>query len=277
VLAAALRSPEVSRVLEGGGAARDGQSGPATEDSRSVPPVVDAAIAVGLIATEVAARSVTIGFELVRPFATLILRPPVLPERYWPQRGLDQLADRGERARRQTVRQAWALLDNIVPFVVDAILDRIDLTQIVIDRVKVMRIVDEVDIAGIVGHLDFDSIIESVPIDHILELVDIDGIVARVNLDQIMARVDVNAIVSTVDIQAIISRVDLGSIVTQVIDEIDLPEIIWESSGGMASATVVGVRMQGKAADERINRIVDRVLRRRHDRKTGAPVDRSEP
>jgi hypothetical protein len=264
-------------VLEGGGVAPDGQSGPSTEDSRSVPPVVDAAVAVGLIATEVAARSVTIGFELVRPFASLILRPPVLPERYWPQRGLDQLADRGGRTRRQAVRQAWALLDQIVPFVVDAILDRIDLTQIVIDRVKVMRIVDEVDIAAIAGHLDFDSIIESVPIDHILELVDIDGIVARVNLDQIMARVDVNAIVSTVDIQAIISRVDLGSIANQVIDEIDLPEIIWESSSGMASETVVGVRMQGRAADERINRIVDRVLRRRHDRNTAAPVDRSEP
>jgi hypothetical protein len=160
---------------------------------------------------------------------------------------------------------------------VDAILDRIDLTQIVIDRVKIMRIVDEVDIAGIVGHLDFDSIIESVPIDHILEVVDINGIVARVNLDQIMARVDVNAVVSTVDIPAIISRVDLGSIVNQVIDEVDLPEIIWESSGGMASATVVGVRMQGRTADERIDRIVDRVLRRRRDRNTAAPVDRSEP
>jgi hypothetical protein len=264
-------------VTEVGGAA--GGQGPSASsgDSRAVPPVVDVAISAGLTAAGMVARSATTAYRLVQPFATLVLQPPVLPERYWPQRGIDQLADRGERARRQGVRQAWALLDDIVPFVVDAILDRIDLTQIVIDRVKVTRIVDEVDIAGIVGHLDFDSIIESVPIDHILELVDINGVVARVNLDQIMARVDVNAVVSTVDIQAIISRVDLGSIANQVIDEVDLPEIIWESSGGMASETVVGVRMQGRAADERINRIVDRVLRRRRDRKTAAPVDRSEP
>ena len=41
----------------------------------------------------------------------------------------------------------------------------------------------------------------------------------------------------------------------------------------MASETVVGVRMQGRAADERINRIVDRVLRRRRDRNTAAPDD----
>ena len=263
-------------MTEVGGAA--GSQGPSASsgDSRAVPPVVDVAISAGLSAAGMVARSATTAYRLVQPFATLVLQPPVLPERYWPQRGIDRMADRGERARRQGVRQAWALLDDIVPFVVDAILDRIDLTQIVIDRVKVMRIVDEVDIAGIVVHLDFDSIIESVPIDHILELVDINGVVARVNLDQIMARVDVNAVVSTVDIQAIISRVDLGSIATQVIDEIDLPEIIWESSSGMASESVVGVRMQGRAADERINRIVDRVLRRRRDRNTEAPADRTE-
>ena len=263
-------------MTEVGGAAGDQGPPSSPGDSRAVPPVVDVAIGVGLTTAGIVARSATSAYRLVQPFATLVLQPPGVPERYWPQRGVDQLADRGERARRQGMRQASALLDVLVPLVVDEILDRIDLTQIVIDRVKVMRIVDEVDIAGIVGHLDFDSIVESVPIDHILELVDINGIVARVNLNQVIARVDVNAIVSTVDIDAIVSRVDLGSIATQVIDEIDLPEIIWESSSGMASESVVGVRMQGRAADERINRIVDRVLRRRRDRKTSAPVDRSE-
>lgn len=246
-------------------------------DPRGVPPAVDVAIGVGLAATEVVARTAVSAYRLVQPFAKLALQPPVVPERYWPQRGVDQLADRGERARRQGVRQAWALLDDIVPYVVDVILDRIDLTQIVIDRVKVMRIVDEVDIAAIVGHLDFDSIIENVPINHVLELVDINGIVARVNLDPIIARVDVNGVVSRVDIEAIVSRLDLGKIASEVIDEIDLPEIIWESSGAMASETVVGVRMQGRAADERIDRIVDRVLRRGRDRNTKAPMNGTEP
>jgi hypothetical protein len=264
-------------VTEVGGAAGDRGPSSSFGDSRVVPPVVDVAIGVGLTAAGMVARSATAAYRLVQPFATLVLQPPGVPERYWPQRGIDQLADRGERARRQGVRQASALLDVFVPLVVDEILDRIDLTQIVIDRVKVMRIVDEVDIAGIVGHLDFDSIVESVPIDHILELVDINGIVARVNLNQVMARVDVNAIVSTVDIDAIVSRVDLGKIANEVIADIDLPEIIWESSSGMASESVVGVRMQGRAADERINRIVDRVLRRRRDRNTEAPADGTEP
>jgi hypothetical protein len=264
-------------VAEVGSAAGSSQriSGSSADSPPAVPPVVDVAIAVGLAATAMAARSATTAYRLVQPFATLVLQPPVLPKRYWPQRGIDQLAERGERARRQAARQASALLDDLVPLVVNVILDRIDLTQIVIDRVNLVRIVDEVDIATIVGHLNFDSIMKSVPINHILESVDINGIVARVNLNQIIARVDVNSIVSRVDIEAILTRVDLGGIANQVIDEVDLPEIIWESSGGMASETVVGVRMQGRAADELINRIVDRVLRRRRDMAT--PVDGTEP
>ena len=264
-------------MTEFGGTA-GGQGPSATSgDSRAVPPVVDVAIGLGLAATGLVVRSASSAYRLVQPLAALVLQPPAVPERYWPQHGIDQLADRGEQARRQGVRQAWALLDDLVPFVVDVILDRIDLTQIVIDRVKLMRIVEEVDINAIAGRMDFDQIIEQVPINHVLELVDINGMVARVNLDPIIAGVDVNGIVSRVDIEAIISRLDLGKIATDVIDEIDLPEIIWESSGAMASETVVGVRMQGRAADERINRIVDRVLHRRRDRNTEAPVDGNEP
>jgi hypothetical protein len=163
------------------------------------------------------------------------------------------------------------LVDQLLPIVVDAVLDRIDLTQVVLDRVKLMRIVDEVDVNAVAARLDLDPIIDRVPIDHVLELVDIDGVVARVNLDPIMARVDVNAIAAEVDLDAIVSRIDLAGLANQVIDEIDLPEIIRESSGAIASETVVGVRMQGIEADERVNRIMDRLLLRRRGRDSVGP------
>jgi hypothetical protein len=178
----------VAEVSSAAGSSQ-GMSGPSADS----PPVVDVAIAVRLAATAVAA----IAYRLVQPFATLVLQPPVLPERYWPQHGIDQLADRGERARRQGAQQASALLDDLVPLVVNVILERIDLTQIVVDRGNLMRIVDEVD---------FDSIIDRSPMDHIVQLVN--EIMARVNLDPIMDRVDVNAIASRIDIKAIIMRVD---------------------------------------------------------------------
>ena len=115
-------------------------------------------------------------------------------------------------------------------------------------------------------NLDLDAIVDRVPIDRVVARVDVDGIVASVDLDPIVARVDVDAIAAKIDLDAIVARLDIVGIAREVIDEIDLPEIIRESSGSMASETVVGVRMRGIEADERISRIVDRVILRRHGR-----------
>jgi hypothetical protein len=57
-----------------------------------------------------------------------------------------------------------------------------------------------------------------------------------------------------------------------VIDEIDLPAIVRESSGAMASESIQTVRVQGMNADRLVSRIVDRVLRR-EARDLGAPAD----
>jgi hypothetical protein len=88
--------------------------------------------------------------------------------------------------------------------------------------------------------------------------------------DVVLQRVDLNRIVAAVNIDAVIDRIDLVGIAQEVIDEIDLPEIIRESTGSMASETVRGVRMQGIAGDEALGRVVDRILLRRRERKTQA-------
>ena len=56
---------------------------------------------------------------------------------------------------------------------------------------------------------------------------------------------------------------------------IDLPAIIRDSTGSMASETVRGVRMTGVSADDALSRAVDRALfrRRRHDAVGDAPGD----
>ena len=48
-----------------------------------------------------------------------------------------------------------------------------------------------------------------------------------------------------------------------MIDGVDLPELIRESTGSMASQTVRSARMQGIHADEAIERAMDRLLLRR--------------
>jgi hypothetical protein len=61
----------------------------------------------------------------------------------------------------------------------------------------------------------------------------------------------------------VLDELDLAAVVDEVLDEIDLPDIIRESTGTMASDTVRNVRMQGVSADEAVTRIVDRLLLRR--------------
>jgi hypothetical protein len=90
----------------------------------------------------------------------------------------------------------------------------------------------------------------------------------------VIDRVDINAVVARTDIEAVVTQVDLNAIAHRVLDELDLPDIIRESSGSLASESVVGIRMQGIAADERVNQIVDKLLLRRNGRK---PTPRPAP
>jgi hypothetical protein len=95
----------------------------------------------------------------------------------------------------------------------------------------------------------------------------------HVDLTELVTQVvDLDQIVAEVDVDAVVDRLDLVTIVETVIADIDLPEIIRESTGSMASDTLTGVRMQGITADEAVARAVDRL--RPHGRRvrTDAPA-----
>lgn len=112
----------------------------------------------------------------------------------------------GEQAAKSATS---AVLDRAVPLLVRSVLDRVDLTQLIIERV------------------------------------DVDRIIAEANLDQI------------------IDRLPLVDVANYLIDEIDLPQIVRESTGGIASDAVNLLRMQSVDIDQALARIVDTVLRRR--------------
>jgi hypothetical protein len=95
-------------------------------------------------------------------------------------------------------------------------------------------------------------------------------VLVPVVVDEVVARIDLDAIAQQIDIDAIIARIDLVALAEEVIEGIDLPEIIRESSGTVASEVVRGVRMQSIDADEAVARVVDRLFRRRR-RATDAP------
>jgi hypothetical protein len=123
--------------------------------------------------------------------------------------------------------------------------------------------------AAVLDEIDLDQVVARVDLERIVERIDPNQVAARIDLDAIAARLDLDAIVARVDIDAILARVDLPGLTEQVIDEVDLGEIIRESSSTMASETVDALRVQGMRVDGLVSRVVDRILLREGPRQTG--------
>jgi hypothetical protein len=164
-------------------------------------------------------------------------------------------------------RRAQEVATRAVRAVIAAVLDAIDLDQVVA----------RVDLDRIIGRVDPNQIAARIDLNRIVERIDVDAIAARIDLDGIAARIDLDAIVARVDIDAIVARIDLPGLTEQVIEEVDLGELIRESSSTMASETVDALRVQGMRADGLVNRVVDRILLRQGQRQTGPPPEELPP
>ncbi len=173
---------------------------------------------------------------VLRPVAGVVLRPPLVPRRYQAETLLAAVARQGGSRRPDLDRQLSAVLDRMVATIVAALLDRIDLTRLVRERV------------------------------------DLNEVVATVDLDKAVERLDLNAVLARLDLDALIDRIDLAGLAEGVIAEVDLSEIIRQSTGSVASDTVQGVRMQSISGDEAVGRAMGR-LRLRLSRKDGVAAE----
>lgn len=143
----------------------------------------------------------------------------------------------------------------------DAIAEGIDVDAIV-DRVDIERIVDRVDVDAIAARVDIAPILDRVDVDDVAARVDIERIVDRVDVNAIAAKVDVDRIAASVDVDAVIGRVDLVGLSNEVIEGVDLPRIIRESTSTMSTEAVRGARSQGMAADDAVAGFVGRLFGR---------------
>ena len=157
--------------------------------------VAAGAAAVAVVGTKAAYRAVT-----AVPIVGSVMR-----------RGVAQLSDLGDRFVTRGIDPAKALVTAIAVEVVESVLDEIELTTLVRERV------------------------------------------------------DIDAIVADIDIDAIVNRIDLIGLANKVIDGVDLPAIIRESTGSVTAEVMDDVRSQGERADDFVSGIVDRVLGRSRD------------
>ena len=211
----------------------------------------DVVLGLGAVAVD-ASREVTERVGLVvRPLKAL-LPPPTVVTR-GPARLLRGLAARGREGREDATIRIETLVQRVAPVVVDRALGLVDLTDLVHD------------------HVDLDALVADVDIDAVAARLDLDAVLDRVDVNEIAGRLDVNAVAATIDLDAVVSRLDLVALAEFVVEGIDLPGIIQSSTGSMASVAAREVRWQGIGADERVEHIVDRMLRRK-ERHPGTPL-----
>ena len=198
---------------------------------------------------------------------------------------LDTWAARGLAEQRRVQAAAVQGVRTLIAALVTAVLDEINLDEVVarvdldrvVARIDLNQIAARIDLDAIVERIDVGAIVERVDVGAIVEQVDVDAIAGRIDLDAVASRIDLDAIVARVDLDAIVSRIDLAGLTEQVIDEVDLGEIIRESSSTMASETVDALRVQGMRVDGLVSRIVDRILFRQGERQTGPLPEEPRP
>ena len=188
---------------------------------------LDVIVGGGAVASDATSRVAGRLVAAARSIAGGALRLPLVEGWLARSRALSLLAERGRRERSAAAVDLRRLADALVPTVTAAVLDRLDLTALVRDRVA------------------------------------LDPIVAGVDIDAVTARVDIDAIAQRIDLNAIVDRLDLVSLTNRVLDGIDLPEIIRESTGSISGDVVRGTRMQGIEADQAVAGLVGRLLHRR--------------
>jgi len=143
----------------------------------------------------------------------------------------------------------------------DAAVARVDLDAAVA-RVDIGAIVDRIDLDAVAARIDIEAIAARLDLDQLAAGLDVTAVVDRFDLDAVAARIDADRVVARVDLDAVVARLDLVGIAQSVIDAIDLPEIVRESTGALSSDAVRAVRAESRRADDRVAGLFDRLLRR---------------
>ncbi|HEX5533832.1 MAG TPA: hypothetical protein VFX33_08840 [Actinomycetales bacterium] len=235
----------------------------------TAPMPTDVILGVGAVALSAAARAIDLAVLPGRVAAKRMPIPGFVRARasraWWTAGRL------GEQRRTVIGRRLTTFLDAAVPYVVQEAMSRLDVADLVAAFVDLDRIAEGLDLDAAVARVDVERVVDRVDLDRVAQRLDIQQILDRVDLDRVVARVDLDGAAARLDVDPIIERVDLVGLARYIVDAIDLPELIRSSTGSMTSEVVHGVRAQSADADEAVQRVVDRVLRRRSRRGERTP------
>ena len=113
----------------------------------------------------------------------------------------------------------------------------------------------------------------------LLDHVDLDEIAGRIDVARIVDRIDLDAVAARIDVNSFIDRVDLPKLTRQVLDEVDVAEIVRESTSSITTESVDALRHRGMSLDRGLSRAMDRMLlrERRRARTRDGSATQEEP
>lgn len=129
------------------------------QPARGPDPLVAVDVLLGLArpARRLVTRTTHIVSTVAAPPLRLALHPPGVPATLHPARWIDALARSGADRRELLAVQASGRADVLVPVVVDTVLDRLDLTAVVLERVDLDAVV-----TAVLAQVDLIAIAEEV-------------------------------------------------------------------------------------------------------------------
>ena len=199
--------------------------------------------------------------RLGTPFLSALARQPLIrPSLALINRRVEGWVERGDREQLENERLVREWFSEALP----------DLIAVVLDHVDFDAVVTRVDLDAVLSRVDLDAVVSRVDLDEIVARVDVGEVVRRIDLDDVVGRIDLDALAARIDVNSIIERVDLPRFTQQVIDEVDLREVVRESTSTITTESVDALRYQGMNLDRGLSRAMDRLLFR--DRRRGREI-----
>jgi hypothetical protein len=120
------------------------------------------------------------------------------------------------------------------------------------------------------------EVLRHIDLNELLRSVDVNALVGRVDLQGVVDRIDPNPLLDRLDLDALTRRIDLAALAQRVLDEVEVGDVIRESTGTLTVETVDALRRRGADADRRLARFVDAVLNRGNGRDTRVDLSQTD-
>jgi uncharacterized RDD family membrane protein YckC len=140
---------------------------------------------------------------------------------------------------------------------VDRLLDRIDVDELV-NRVDLGKAIETIDVNQLLDRIDPDRLLDRIDPDRLLDRVDADRLLDRIDPDRLLDRIDPDRLLDRVDADRFLERVDINQLVART----ELGEIIARSTSGVFAELLDVARTQVIIADQVVQGIPARILRR---------------